>query len=212
MAPIANGMPKDGYVHVMFEYPSTRVPLEKCAEYLHSVIESMTDVSQVSFVTHSMGGLVVRRYLKDHADPRLHRLVMLGTPNSGAEMADMLQKNFVFKAVLGPAGQELVTDPQGTIKSLPTPSIPFGIIAGGTGKDKGYNPLLEGDNDVTVTVASARLPGAADFLRVPRLHTFMMTDETVIRAVRHFIEHGRFFSDREPDPIPIEMPDPKSSP
>lgn len=212
MAPIANGMPKDGYVHVLLEYPSTRVPIEKCSEYLHSVVESLTDVSEISFVTHSMGGLVVRRYLRDHADPRLRRLVMLGTPNSGAEMADMLRSNFVFKAVLGPAGQELVTDPQGTIKSLPTPSIPFGVIAGGAGNEKGYSPLLPGDDDGTVTVASVRLPGAVDFLRVPRLHTFLMSDETAIAAVRHFIEHGRFSAEREPEPIPADKPSDQSPP
>jgi pimeloyl-ACP methyl ester carboxylesterase len=212
MAPIVKGMPNDGYVHVLFEYPSTRVPIEKCSEYLHSVVESLTDVSEISFVTHSMGGLVVRRYLRDHADPRLRQLVMLGTPNSGSEMADMLRSNFVFKAVLGPAGQELVTDPQGTIKSLPTPTIPFGVIAGGAGNEKGYNPLLPGDDDGTVTVASARLPGAVDFLRVPRLHAFLMSDETAIAAVRHFIEHGRFSAERDPEPIPAGKPNDQSPP
>lgn len=201
MLPIANGMPQDGYVHVMFEYPSTRVPIEKCAEYLKSVIDSLTDVDKISFVTHSMGGLVVRRYMKDHFDPRLHRFVMLGTPNSGAEMADMLRKNFLFKAILGPAGQELVTDDVGTIKSLPTPTIPFAIIAGGVGDEKGYNPLLPGDDDGTVTIASARLSGAVDFLRVPKLHTFLMSDPTAIQSVRTFLEHGRFSLERAPEPI-----------
>jgi pimeloyl-ACP methyl ester carboxylesterase len=207
MAPIAQGMPRDGYVHVLFEYPSTRVSIEKCAEYLHSVIESLKDVERISLVTHSMGGLVVRRYLKDHQDNRLHRMVMLGTPNNGAEMADMLRRNFLFKTVLGPAGQELVTDPQGLIRSLPTPAIPFAIIAGGAGNEKGYNPLLPGDDDGTVTVASARLPGAVDYLRIPKLHTFLMSDKTAIEAVRHFIEHGQFFADRSPEPIPLAKPD-----
>ena len=74
-------------------------PIEQAAGYLHSLIESLTDVSRISFVVHSMGGLVVRRYLKDHCDPRIHRMVMLGTPNSGAELADMLKRNMIFKTV-----------------------------------------------------------------------------------------------------------------
>ena len=201
MRPILNAMPVDGFVHVPFEYPSTRVSLEQSANFLHSLIESLTDVSKISFVVHSMGGLVVRRYLKDHNDPRLHRIVMLGTPNSGAELADMLKRNVLFRTVYGPAGQELVTDSNGTIGGLPTPTFEFGVIAGGKGDDKGFNPLLPGDDDGTVTIASTRLPGAADFLRIPKLHSFLMSDETAIAAVQCFLEHGRFSMEREPAPV-----------
>ena len=201
LAPIFKAMPSHGYVHVPMEYPSTRVTLEQSSEYLHSVIESLTAVSKISFVVHSMGGLVVRRYLKDHLDPRLHRMVMLGTPNNGAELADLLKQNFFFRKIYGPAGQELVSDPTGTIKSLPTPSFEFGIIAGGRGDDQGFNKLLPGDDDGTVTVASARLVGAADLLRIPKIHAFLMSDATAIAAVQYFLEHGRFFADRDPEPI-----------
>lgn len=192
LRPVITALPKDQFTAIGFEYPSTRVPLAQSAEFLHSVIESLTDIGKISFVVHSMGGLVVRRYLKDHRDPRLHRMVMMGTPNSGAELADMLKGNFFYRTIYGPAGQELATDPTGTISSLPVPDFEFGIVAGGKGDDFGYNRLLHGDNDGTVTVASAHLTGAADFLRVPKLHSFLMSDETVIAAVRHFLDHGRF--------------------
>jgi len=201
MRPILDAMPKDGFVHVPFEYPSTRVPIEQSAGFLHSMIESLSDVSRISFVVHSMGGLVVRRYLKEHRDPRIHRMVMLGTPNSGAELADMLKRNMIFKTVYGPAGQELVTDPNGTIGSLPTPDFEFGIIAGGQGDERGFNPLLPGDDDGTVTITSARLAGASDFLRIPKIHSFLMSDETAIAAVKCFLENGRFSMQREPAPI-----------
>lgn len=201
LQPIIREMPREGYVHIPFEYPSTRVSLEQSAGYLHSVIESLTDVSKISFVVHSMGGLVVRRYLRDHEDSRLHRMVMMGTPNNGAELADMLKGNFLFRTIYGPAGQELVTDSAGTISSLPTPNFEFGIIAGGSGDDRGYNRLLPGDNDGTVTVASTRLAGAADFLRIPKIHSFLMSDPAAVAAVQHFIEHGRFFADRAAEPI-----------
>ena len=201
MRPILNAMPKDGYVHVPFEYPSTRVPIQQAAGYLHSLIESLTDVSRISFVVHSMGGLVVRRYLQDHRDPRIHRMVMLGTPNSGAELADMLKRNLIFQTVYGPAGQELVTDPNGTIGSLPTPDFEFGIIAGGKGDERGFNPLLPGDDDGTVTIASTRLAGATDFLRIPKIHSILMSDETATAAIQCFLEHGRFSMDRDQAPI-----------
>ncbi|MEJ7593163.1 MAG: alpha/beta fold hydrolase, partial [Planctomycetaceae bacterium] len=201
MRPILNAMPTDGFVHVPFEYPSTRVPIEHAAGYLHSLIESLTDVSRISFVVHSMGGLIVRRYLKDHSDPRIHRMVMLGTPNSGAELADMLRRNVIFRTVYGPASQELVTDPKGTIGTLPTPTFEFGVIAGGKGDDRGFNPLLPGDDDGTVTLSSARLAGASDFLRIPKIHSLLMSDDTAIAATICFLEHGRFSMEHDPAPI-----------
>ncbi len=204
MRPLLDAMPKEGFVHVLFEYPSTRVSIEQAADYLHSLIVSLTDVSKISFVVHSMGGLVVRRYLRDHKDPRLHRMVMLGTPNRGAELADMLKRNWIFRTVYGPAGQELVTDPDGTTGTLPIPAFEFGVIAGGKGDENGFNPLLPGDDDGTVTINSTRLSGAADFLRVPRLHSFLLADATAIAATKCFLEHGRFSMAREPEPIAKE--------
>jgi pimeloyl-ACP methyl ester carboxylesterase len=206
LMPIRRAMPDAGFTHVMFEYPSTRVPLKQSAEYLHSVIQSLTDVDRISFVVHSMGGLVVRQYLKEHGNHRIHRLVMLGTPNKGAELADILRSNFAFRTIYGPAGQELITDEVGTIRSLPAPSCEFAVVAGGRNDGKGFNPLLPGDDDGTVTVESARLEGAADFLLVPKVHSFLMSDPTVIAAVRHFLDHGRFFPDRPASPIVAQSP------
>lgn len=202
LATLRNSLPDQGYTHVLFEYPSTRIPLRQSAEYLQRVIESLTAVDRISFVTHSMGGLVVRRWLQDHRDPRAYRMVMMGTPNNGAQLADMLKSSILFRTVYGPAGQELGTESNGAIHSLPIPDFEFGIVAGGRGDEKGFNPLLPGDNDGTVTVASARLAGARDFLLVRKIHSFLMTDATVMAAVRCFLEHGRFSLDRPPEPIP----------
>lgn len=209
MMPIRRAMPEAGFTHVMFEYPSTRIPLKQSASCLNSVLQSLTDVDRISFVVHSMGGLVVRQYLKEHGTNRIHRLVMLGTPNKGAELADMLRSNFAFRTIFGPAGQELVTDDVGTIRSLPTPTCEFAVVAGGRNDGKGFNPLLPGDDDGTVTVDSARLEGAADFLLVPKVHSFLMSDPTVIAAVRHFLDHGRFFPDRPASPIVAPRPEAK---
>lgn len=192
---------QDGFVVVPFEYPSTRVSLEQSADYLRSVISSLDSVSTIDFVVHSMGGLVVRSLLGVCSDDRLHSMVMLGTPNAGAELADMLKNNAVFSLIYGPAGQQLVSGGQSTISQLPVPNFPFGIIAGGKGDEKGFNPLLPGDDDGTVTVASARLAGAVDFLRVPRIHAFLMSDSTVIQATRRFLQEGRFREDAAPEPI-----------
>jgi len=198
---MARQLKKDGYTVVCFDYPSTRKPILESAEYLHQLLLSLEGIETIDVVGHSMGGLVLRGYLMNHMDSRLHRAVMLGVPNKGAEMADFLKNNPLFKVILGPAGQQLATDTEGLIGKLPRPNFEFGVLAGGRSAAKGYNPLLPGDNDATVTVSSTRLPGASDFILLPVIHSFLMTDNTAIDATRHFLEHGRFGAKRAAEPI-----------
>ncbi|MEZ5950005.1 MAG: hypothetical protein R3C12_12485 [Planctomycetaceae bacterium] len=71
--------------------------------------------------------------------------------------------------------------------------MPFGIIAGGRGGHTwGFNPLLPGDDDGTVTVASTRLDGASDFLLVPTLHMGLMRYPVAMQAIVNFLDKGRF--------------------
>jgi pimeloyl-ACP methyl ester carboxylesterase len=192
---------KAGYLVVPFDYPSTRIDIPKAADYLDRVIHSLDGIDRIDLVVHSMGGLVVRSWYEDHDDPRIKRLVMLGTPNRGAELADMLKKNAAFRLILGPAGQQLVTGDDGTIAQLPVPPCEFGIIAGGRGAE-GYNPLVAGDNDLIVSVESTRLVGAADFLMVRALHTFMLSNPEAIEATVRFLDTGHFRKNGSRHPIP----------
>lgn len=186
---------EDGYTVIGFDYPSTRRTMAESADFLRQTLASLEGVDQIDLVCHSMGGLLVRSYLQqmgEKRDPRLHRVVMLGTPNRGAEMADLLKKNLAFQWVFGPAGQELVKDPAGTIASLPIPDLEFGLIAGARGTQDGWNPLVPGDDDGTVSVSSTQLPGASDFIEVRALHSFLPEDKQAIQATRHFVKTGCF--------------------
>ena len=203
---MAKALQEDGYTVVGFDYPSTRVSIPESAEYLHKTIQSLEGIEEIDTVCHSMGGLLLRAYLQKHNEPRFRRAVMLGVPNKGAQMADILKGNPLFKVVLGPAGQQLVTDNDGIIPKLPAPNFPFAVIAGGRSAAKGYNPILPGDNDSTVTVASTRLPGAADFLLLPVIHSFLMNNDQCVEATRHFLTHGQLVHDREPQPISTVSP------
>ena len=201
---------KEGFVVVGFDYPSAQVELNDQVEYLHSVIKSLEGIEEINFVVHSMGGLLVRTYLmkhKDQRDKRLKRFVMMGVPNKGAEMADLLKSNPLFKAVFGPAGQQLVTDPKTLIGKLPTPDFEFGVIAGGRGNDKGFNPLIPGDDDGTVAVQSTRLPGATDFILVSAMHSFLMWQADAMTATVEYLKTGKF---RENEPARPISPDDES--
>lgn len=191
-----------GYTVVTFDYPSTRAEVKVAADHLRQVIASLEGIEQIDIVTHSLGGIVVREYLQQEPDERLHRLVMIGTPNLGAHIAKTFKRNVAFRIIFGPSGQQLATDSQ-YVDSLPTPDFPFGVIAGARGKPQGFNPLLPGDDDGVVSVDSTRLPGASDFMEVCCLHTFLLRDENVINAVREFFESGQFRKEGEPQPIPV---------
>lgn len=207
MAAYRPPLEKAGFRVFPFDYPSTRVDLDTAAEYLHEVIESLDGIERLHVVAHSMGGVVTRTYRAKHRDERLARLVLVGSPQNGAEMADLLRgkANGVFKTIFGPAGQQLVTDPDGFLKKLPTPDVPFAVIAGGHAPN-GFNPLIDGDDDGIVSVASTRLSGAADFLYVESLHLALNRNESAHAATVRFLQTGKFREDGDPQPIPREEP------
>ena len=192
---------EEGYSVFGFDYPSTRIPIPEAAGYLKKCVQSLDGIDEVYFVVHSMGGLVVRSMLKDFEDPRFKRMVMMGVPNMGAEMADTFRTNPLFKVIFGPAGQQLVTDSDGFLRELPTPKFEFGILAGARGVEKGYNPLIPGDDDGTVAVKSTRLPGAKDFIARPVLHSFLMFNKECIECTARFLREGRFEENRALAPI-----------
>ena len=84
---------------------------------------------------------------------------------------------------------------------LATPDFQFAIIAGGKNNDKGYNPLLPGDNDATISVDSTKLAGARDFIVVPVIHSFIMNDASVQKLTLEFLRHGHLISEKQRHPL-----------
>jgi pimeloyl-ACP methyl ester carboxylesterase len=194
---------QSGFTVIGFDYPSTQVTIHESAEYLRRVIKSLEHVTEINFVVHSMGGLLVRTYLRQEPDPRIRRMVMLGVPNHGANMANVVQNNPLFKLLFGPAGQQLIEDPEGFIAGLPTPQFDFAVIAGARGTEDGWNPLIDGDDDGTVEVENTRLPGAADFMTVNGMHSFLMDREDVIDAACRFLTTGALRETGVAQPIAV---------
>lgn len=189
---------------ISVSYPTTRGALGDHARGLARVIENLDGVDEIHFVAHSLGGLVIRQYLAGAAgsvDPRIKRLVMLGPPNQGARLAEVLGRLGLFHVIVGPTGAQLGQDWAKVCCGLGTLNCQFGIIAGGRGNPKGFNPLLGEDNDLIVTVASTRLQGASDFRVVNVAHTFLMDDALVQQYTRNFLQHGCFESSGKCQPI-----------
>jgi pimeloyl-ACP methyl ester carboxylesterase len=191
--PMAGALRRAGYEAAALNYPSSRRSVEDHAEQVGQVIANAEGVRTVSFVGHSLGGIVARMVLGRPAPWRervaVNRLVTLGTPNQGAELVDILRSWWSFRALAGPVGTQIGTD---RITDIPRPSCPFGTVAGARGDGQGWNPMIPGDDDGVVSLASTSLPGAEDALVVNGVHTFLMRRPDVIEATIRYLGTGRF--------------------
>jgi len=193
MRKISRALSDDGYHVLAASYPTTFQGVDEHADQIEQILNSLEGVDTVSFVTHSLGGLVAREILSRDSEwkerMKTGRLVMIGTPNRGSSMANFFNQNPIYQWVVGQSGQDLTL--RGT-RDIPLPEIEFGVIAGGSGKRWGFNPLLKGDNDGVVRTTETRLPGQADFLVVPAMHNSIKWSQDTIRATKHFLKTGRF--------------------
>jgi pimeloyl-ACP methyl ester carboxylesterase len=193
---LREALDREGYEVAALNYPSTRRSVREHSEAIAKVLDRLEGAKEVSFVTHSLGGIVARDLLSLDRPWRqrvkVQRLVMLAPPSRGSAIAEALSDWLPYQLATGDVGQELT--PEGAAQ-IPLPHCEFGIIAGSWGEARKLNPLLEGDHDGVVTVEEARLPGAADFLVVPASHTFIMQNEACIEATLRFLRTGRFQED-----------------
>lgn len=184
---------------VNFEYASTRQRIREHSGALQELVEHLPEQAKLRFVGHSLGNIVVRYALAEWETKeqtqlldRVDRFVMLGPPNQGSSIAKRLSKLGVFQVLTGASGQELGADWSQFEKNLAIPHCPFGIVAGRLESQLGQNPLVEGEGDFVVSVEETKLAGAADFLEVPQLHSFLMDDVEVQSAVISFMDTEKF--------------------
>ncbi len=185
----------EGYTVVNVDYPSRKYPIETLAEIaVGQGIEECTKKSatKINFVTHSLGGILVRVYLKSNRRDDIGRVVMLGPPNQGSEVVDNLKNAPGFELLNGPAGMQLGTKSSDIPKSLGPVDFDLGVIAGTQSINLILSTFIPGQNDGKVSVESAKVKGMHDFVTLPTTHPFMMKNAAVIDQTVYFLQHGQF--------------------
>lgn len=193
MEKMANAFEEAGYHTANVSYPSREDTIENLAPTaIEKGLTQCEEEPPVHFVTHSLGGILVRYYLEQENIENLGRVVMLAPPNQGSQVTDALRENYFYRKLNGPAGDQLGTDEYSLVMGLGDVDFLLGIIAG----TKTVNPILSqflpNPDDGKVSVENTKVEGMTDFIELPHSHTFIMRADDAIEQALAFIESGSF--------------------
>jgi hypothetical protein len=174
-------------------YPSTQASPEKLEAQLSlQLSRCCADAPRLHFVTHSLGGILLRAELAHRPPPQLGRVVMLAPPNHGSELADWLRGSETLLSLMGPTASELGTGGESLPNRLPPAHYEVGVIAGNDSLNPIGSRMIPGEDDGTVSVESARLEGMSDFLVLPVSHTMILLSSDAAEQALAFLRTGRF--------------------
>ena len=193
MNDMANFLSNQGYQVLNVDYPSRHYEIPELAAMVRAQVVSNTPgAEKVHFVTHSMGGIVLRYMQQNSPLTNLGRVVMLSPPNHGSEVVDKVGDFWLFDWINGPAGEQLGTNSDSICRELGKADFELGVITGDRSVNWINSIIIPGRDDGKVSVESAKLDGMKDFLVVHVSHPFIMSDETVMKQCDHFLRNGTF--------------------
>jgi triacylglycerol esterase/lipase EstA (alpha/beta hydrolase family) len=195
MSKLEKRLKSEGFSVVNLGYASRSNRIEMLAsETLPKNIQVCRDggADHVHFVTHSMGGILVRHYLGNNKLRDLGRVVMISPPNGGSEVVDKFGSSFVYQWINGPAGEQLGTNENSFVKNLGDVTFDLGVIAGTGSVNPLFSWIIPGPDDGKVSVENTRVNGMRDHTTVPASHPFIMNNRQTIDQVIHYLRTGKF--------------------
>ena len=195
MWPLVQPLRRAGYQVLNAGYPSRSASIEQLA---HRYVPQAFDhcrtqgATRIHVVTHSMGGIITRVFLKDHHVPDLGHVVMLAPPNGGSEVVDRIGHWWLFQVLHGPAGTQLGTAAHMVPAQLGPVDFPLGVITGRRSLNLLLSLLFAGPNDGKVSVERAQVAGMRDFLVVDSTHPTILWNKQVHQAIIRFLQQARF--------------------
>lgn len=196
MRPVERYLDELGYTTVNVSYPSTKFEIETLAKnYLHPELQKLKlkQGQKLHFVAHSMGGILVRYYLKDYSLEQVGRVVMIAPPNKGTPLADLLNDVTWVKPDYNPAKMQISVQEDSWVNQLGPVNFELGVIAGNNNKNWVTSLLLPGDDDGVVSVENTKIDNMKDFVTVPDKHYKLRANELVHQQVAHFLKYGQFY-------------------
>jgi len=196
MRKMAAALQAEGYAVVNVNYPSRMATIQELAESVISEAlaePTIINAANIHFVTHSLGGILVRQYLQTHTIKRLGRVVMLGPPNQGSEVVDTLGNLALFQRMHGPSGNQLGTSSNSIPNRLGPVAFELGIIAG----DRSINwinslTMIKGRDDGKVSVEHTKVEGMTDHITLHATHPYLMRNQHAIQQSIQFLKNGTF--------------------
>ncbi|HFD2270300.1 TPA: lipase family alpha/beta hydrolase [Legionella pneumophila] len=184
MKPLKAYLEAQGYQVYLYKYPSARYNIQEHGVYLNQFITTILENNpaiKIHFVTHSLGGIIVREALSKLSQKQLKHvgyLIMLAPPNQGSKLAKFSIKLFPMISYFIKPLPELSSEQTSYVHRVPVPDIKMGIIAGRF--------------DAKVPPDYARLQGQTEQVIINNTHTFIMYDSKVKKLVLSFLEKGKF--------------------
>jgi len=195
MEKVREAIKKSGYDTELYIYRSLIDDVDSVSKNLHLTLKQ-EKADTISFVTHSMGALVVRS-MYERIDslsgfPFIHRIVMIAPPNNGSPVADFVSQFKFVKYIIGPNINNITTNKITGAAKYPIPTCEVGLIAGSYGGKRGFNAFINSDNDGVLIPQNTKMGIEKDVVFVKSWHVGLLFNKKVIKYVTSFIQTGSF--------------------
>ena len=183
---------KDGFTCYKYDYPSVTKTIEEHGQDFLIWVDKNIGNKEFYLISHSMGNLICREAFQSRPDLNIKRWAMIAPPNKGAQISDILNDIKLYEWITRTPGQQLRYSMAEHFRIMPPPTVDFAIIAGGLGDNKGYNPLLDGDDDGEVRVSETFLDGYDDHIVLSHIHSNLLFYKDTYRQIIHYFATGKF--------------------